>query len=82
MTTNSYTGSITTNGIFKTIEEVTNFTFTSGKSYTIQIQNFAYLKIADAEFTINNQIFTLTVADDDVYIKADGYVALTILENT
>lgn len=82
MTTNSFTGSITTNGEFVTIAELTNFSFTSGKTYTIQIQNIADLKIADAIFTIvNNPIFTLTASDDDVYIKTNGYVTLTILEN-
>lgn len=82
MTTNSYTGSITTNGEFVTIAELTNFTFTASKTYTIQIQNIAELKIADAIFTIaNNPIFTLTASNDDVYIKTNGYVTLTILEN-
>ena len=82
MTTNSYTGSITTNGEFKTINELTGFTFTAGKAYTMQIQNIAELKIADAIFTIvGNPIFTLTATGDAIYLKTNGYATLTILEN-
>lgn len=82
MTAVSYTGSINTNGSFETVANLTSLTLTSGKTYTMQIQNIAELKIADAIFTIaNNPIFTLTASDDDVYIKTNGYVTLTILEN-
>ena len=77
----SYTGSISTNNEYKTIETVTGFSFTTGKTYSMQVQNIAYIKIEDAEFLVNNEKFKYTATSDDVYIKTNGYVTLTILEN-
>lgn len=90
MTANSFTGTINTNGEFVTIESVTvgvegsNFTgFTSGKSYSMQIQNLGYLKISDAAFPVyTDDPFTFVMGDDDPYIKTNYQsVVLTILEN-
>ena len=75
---NSFTGNISTNGSFVTIESVTvgvtgsNFTgFTSGKIYTMCIENSAYIKISDAIFPIHNEKFQYKAGDDDIYIKTD-----------
>ena len=82
MTAVSFTGVVNTEGQFKTVASEASLTLTSGKSYTIQIQNIGYLKVADAEFCLKNQIFTWTQASDDLYIKTDSDVILTILENS
>lgn len=66
----SYTGTINTNGEFIDLATESGVTFTSGKSYTIQIQNIGYLKLGDAEFAIyTNDPFTYTAGSDDLYIK-------------
>lgn len=80
MTTNSYTGSINTNGEFVKVSEATDFTFTSGTKYVMQVQNGAYVKIADAIFWVSNEKFQYTATDDDLYIKTEGSCTLTILE--
>jgi hypothetical protein len=80
MTILSYTGTVNTNA-YKTIAEVASVTFTEGKTYAMQIQNLANIKIADAEFTIKNEKFKYTATSDDIYIKTYGDVILTILEN-
>ena len=77
---NSYTGSISTDGIYKSIAEVTEFTFTIGKTYAIQLQNLAYVKISNAEFVLQNEKFYYTATADGIDIKTNGYVTLTILE--
>lgn len=81
--TTSFTGKIETNGEYETVSSLSGVTFTSGKSYSIQIQNLAYLKIADAEFAIyTDEPFTYTASSDDLYIKTDyASCVLTILEN-
>lgn len=93
---NSFTGNISTNGEFQTIESLTvgvtgsNFTgFTAGKTYNLCIQNSAYVKVSDAIFPIHNEKFDYKPnADDDIYIKTDYsstnniYCILTILEVT
>lgn len=71
-----------TNTTYETIASLASITLTSGKTYSIQIQNIAYVKIADAEFCFKDEKFTLTQGSDDVYIKAASLPAtLTILEN-
>ena len=71
-----------TNTTYETIESLASITMTASKTYSIQIQNMAYVKIADAEFVFNNEKFTLTQGSDAVYIKTNGIGAvLTILEN-
>ena len=55
---------------------------TNGKTYSIQIQNIAELKIADAIFTLENEKLALTQGEDDIYIRTPGLPAIfTILEN-
>ena len=83
MTTQSFTGKINTNGEYQTLASLTSITFTSGKSYTINIDGSAYLKIADAEFPVNNERFPLTQGADDVYIKTGtlGINSIAVLEN-
>lgn len=81
MTTNSYTGTFNTNGEYVTVTSVTDFTFTNGNTYTMQVQNGAYIKIADAEFYAENEKFSYKATNDDVYINTIGAVTLTILEN-
>ena len=71
-----------TNTTYETIESLASITMTASKTYSIQIQNMAYVKIADAEFVFNNEKFTLTQGSDAVYIKTTSIGAvLTILEN-
>lgn len=87
---NSFTGQINTNGEFVTVESVTvgvegsTFTgFTEGKSYNIQVQNVADLKVGDAIFTLGDrfQFLTYKAGTDDMYIKTDVIpTKLTILE--
>lgn len=78
----SYTGTINTNGTFVDLATESGVTFTSGKSYTIQIQNLAYIKLADAIFTIyTNDPFTYTAGSDSLYIKTNNTsCVVTILE--
>jgi len=79
--TNSYTGIIDTNGEFVKVAEVADFTFTQNAKYVMQIQNQAYIKIADAVFSVANEKFQYTATSDDLYIKTNaGSCILTILE--
>lgn len=83
MTTVSKTITVNTQGEFENLAELADITFTSGKTYTIQIYNLGYLKLADAVFTIDNNCpFTYTAGSDNLYIK-NGYYPCTvaILEN-
>lgn len=82
MTTNSFTGTINTNGEFVKVSEATNFDFTEGNTYTMQVARDAYLKISDAVFYINNEKFTYKATSDNLYIKTNSLCCvLTILEN-
>jgi hypothetical protein len=70
------------NTTFETIASLASITLTSSKTYSMQIQNIAEVKIADAIFTFENEKFQITQADDDIYIRTLGIPAvLTILEN-
>ncbi len=84
MTITSYTGTIDTKGEFKSIASLTGITFSSGTSYTMQIQNMALLKIGDAVFTITvNEPFTYTAGEETLYMKTCyGQCVLTVLENS
>ena len=79
----SFTGSIQTNGEFKSVETLTGITFSSDNTYIMQIQNTAYLKIANAIFNISNeQPFLFNPGSEDLKIKTcSGNCILTILEN-
>lgn len=79
---NSFTGTINTNGEFKSIDELTGLTLTSGKTYTIQVQNMAEFKVDNAIFTLYNDKFTWTQGLDTAYLKTGWVnVVLTVLEN-
>lgn len=78
---NSFTGTINTNGEFKTVDELTGLTLTSEKTYTFQVQNIAELKIDNAIFTLQNEKFTWKQGADTIYLKSVNAV-LTVLENT
>ena len=74
-----------TNKSFETIASLIETTLTSGKKYTIQVQNIAELKAGDAVFTVSdkNGIGTLEQGENDWYIRTIGASAIfTILENT
>lgn len=78
---NATTKSINTNNQFKTVAELTDYTFTEGNTYTMQVQNSAYLKIDGAVFSLSNEKFTYKATSDTLYIKT-GFLGctLTILE--
>lgn len=81
----SYTGTIKTNGEFIDISTESGVTFTSGKSYTIQIlpnNDIVYFKVADAIFEIDNSNpFTYTAGSDSPKLKTNyKECTLTILE--
>lgn len=80
----SFTGEISTQGNFVDLETASGVTFTTGNSYTIQIQNTGYLKLNDAIFTIYTDTpFTYNAGTDTLYIKTEGNSCLvTILENS
>ena len=92
---NSFTGNISTNGNWETIESLTvgvpgsNFTgFNKGLKYNMCIQNTAEIRIGDAIFPCQNIKFDYTPGDDDIYIKTNNsifnntYCILTILESS
>ena len=69
---NLYTGTLDTNNTYKTLTELTGLTFTSGTTYTIQIQNMAYIREGSTGvgFLINSILpFEYTAGSDDLYIK-------------
>ena len=79
---NSYTGTINTHNEFVKVSEVADFTFTEGNTYTMQIQNGAYIKIFDAVFYVSGEKFSYKAASGDLYIKTSNWgCVLTILEN-
>ena len=80
MSINSFTGTIDTQGEFKTVAEVTGFNFIEDNTYTMQVQNGAEIKISDAIFYVFNEKFTYKATTNDLYIKATNCI-LTILEN-
>lgn len=80
---NSYTGLIKTNGEWVKVSVATNFVFTAGVKYVMQVQNSCYLKIGNAEFQVSNEKFQYTATEDDLYIKVNyGSCTLTILEGS
>ena len=83
MVANSWTGEINTSGEYIAVTSLTdNFVFTESKSYTMQVQNSCYLKIANAEFYISNEKFQYKATSDTLYIKTPSFgCVLTILED-
>lgn len=83
MTVQSYTGIINTNGVFENVTTLTEVTFTQGNTYTIQIQNLAWVKIADAIFEVGGKPFTYKAGEDELQVKTPNANAIiSILENT
>lgn len=77
----SFTGTINTNNSYQSVSELTGITFTSGKTYTMQVQNTAYFKVDDAEFLFNNREFQYKASSSDLYIKTTTMpCVLSILE--
>ena len=78
----SFTGRIQTEGEYVTVSSLTDITFASSTTYTMQIQNTAYIKVGDAEFCVSNEKFQYTTTTDDLYIKTESFQGciLTILE--
>lgn len=75
------TETINTNGEYESVTTLTGFSFTEGKTYNMQIQNVAYLKVGDAEFCFINEKFDYTAGSEDLKIKTDmAQCVLTILE--
>lgn len=82
MTVQSFTGEINTDGEFVTVASLTDISFVGGNTYSMQIQNGAYLKVGDAIFFIGDEKFTYTAGTEDLYIKTTFRACtLTILEN-
>ena len=79
---NSTTKTINTNDEFVTVASAADFTFTNGVTYTMQVQNTAYIKIADAVFSVRDEKFSYKATSDTLYIKTSGVCScvLTILE--
>lgn len=77
----SFTGKIISPE-YATVASKTEITFTSGNTYTMQIQNQAYLKIDNAEYLFDNEKFQYKASGSDLYIKTpnDYGCILTILE--
>lgn len=81
MTVESCTQYIVTNENYVTVESATNISFTASKTYTMQVQGSAHIKIADAEFYVFNEKFQYKAGSDDLYIKTSSVgCTLTILE--
>jgi len=64
----SYTGKIISPE-YATVASKTGISFTSGKTYTMQIQGSAWLKEDDAEFLFSNREFQYKASSSDLYIK-------------
>lgn len=72
MASQSFTGRVNTENVYQSIEELTGITFTVGETYSIQIQNLAYFKIADAEFPIyTDDVWNFVAGSDTPYIKTN-----------
>lgn len=82
MTVQSFTGRIK-QLTYEDIDTLTSLTLTIGNTYTIQIQNQAWFKVGDAEFTINSDTpFQYKHGSNDPQLKTTELgVMLTILEN-
>lgn len=77
----SYTGVVNTNGEFVSLATTTGFSFSEGNTYSMQIQNTAYLKVGNAVFCFRDEKFQYKASSDDLKIKTYGDVVVSILEN-
>lgn len=77
----SYTGTVDTQGEWLSIQTATGFTFLEGKTYNIQVQNSAYLRIGKAVFYFGNEKFDYKANGSNLYIKTNyNPCVLSILE--
>lgn len=77
----SYTGTVDTQGEWLSVATLTGVTFEAGKTYNIQIQNSAYLKVGKAVFYFSNEKFDYKATGSNLSIKTDYTpCVLTILE--
>lgn len=72
MAEQSFTGTINTNGEFEDVATLASVTFSSGKFYTLYVGGQAEVKIADAIFPVNNEVFYIGSYSSPVYIKNNG----------
>lgn len=76
----SYTGKIISPE-YATVASKTGISFTSGNTYTMQIQGSAWLKVDNAEFFFSNEKFQYKASSDSLQIKTHSIgCTLTILE--
>ena len=76
----SYTGTINASE-WATVSSLTGVTFTSGKTYSIQVRKQCQLKVGDAIFDAFNRDIIYVAGSDALYIKTGGTdCGITILE--
>lgn len=77
----SFTGTINTQDEYSSVSTLTGISFSSGKTYNMQIRGSAYLKIDDAEFLFQDEKFDYKAGGSSLEISTGtGSCALTILE--
>lgn len=77
----SYTGTIDTQGEWLSVSTLTGVTFETDKTYNIQIQNSAYLKVGKAVFYFGNEKFDYKATGSNLFIKTNyNPCVLSILE--
>lgn len=64
-----FTGIIKHNNDFQNISTLTGVTFTQGKTYNIQVQEQAWIKLSDAKFFVENEKFDFTAGTTPLQIK-------------
>lgn len=76
----SYTGTINSTD-FANVATLTGVTFTSGKTYDLQVRKQCQLKVGDAIFDVCNRDVIYTQGEGTLQIKTgDNNCGLTILE--
>ena len=78
----SATTVIETDGVYTDVETLTGITFAEGNTYTMQVQNTAYLKVGNAEFELRDKFLQYKDEGETLYIKT-GFLpcTLTVLEH-
>ena len=72
---------INTNNEYVNLETLTGLTFTNGTSYTIQIQNTAFIRegtTGDGFIISDTKPFVLKYQGDDVYIRTPFFFPCTV----
>ena len=82
---NLYSGLLSTEGAYEKLETLTEVEFTSGKIYTIQIQNPAFVRrgtTGEGFYIFDGKPFQYTADSDDLYVRIDSaYSYVNIDEN-